>query len=69
MKNTERSFFVHFYFILSVIGAGQNSFSSIRSRMASLRVSTSTVPNILTMYDPTPIEIIQTKGTFMHIYE
>nr|XP_014100670.2 uncharacterized protein LOC106625375 [Bactrocera oleae] len=44
-----------------VIGAGQNSFSSIRSRMASLRVSTSTVPNILTMYDPTPIEIIQTK--------
>ncbi|XP_050324674.1 uncharacterized protein LOC126755975 [Bactrocera neohumeralis] len=51
-----------------VIGAGQNSFSSIRSRMASMRVSTSTMPNILTMYDPTPIEIIQTKDGTLSVY-
>ncbi|XP_011209109.2 uncharacterized protein LOC105230182 [Bactrocera dorsalis] len=51
-----------------VIGAGQNSFSSIRSRMASMRISTSTMPNILTMYDPTPIEIIQTKDGTLSVY-
>uniref|UniRef100_A0A0K8WKT6 Farnesoic acid O-methyl transferase domain-containing protein n=1 Tax=Bactrocera latifrons TaxID=174628 RepID=A0A0K8WKT6_BACLA len=51
-----------------VIGAGQNSFSSIRSRMASMRVSTSTMANILTMYDPTPIEIIQTKDGTLSVY-
>uniref|UniRef100_A0A0A1X6Z4 Neuronal acetylcholine receptor subunit alpha-6 n=1 Tax=Zeugodacus cucurbitae TaxID=28588 RepID=A0A0A1X6Z4_ZEUCU len=51
-----------------VIGAGQNSFSTIRSRMASMRVSTSTVPNILSIYDPTPIEIIQTKDGTLSVY-
>ncbi|XP_017479014.1 PREDICTED: neuronal acetylcholine receptor subunit beta-4 [Rhagoletis zephyria] len=51
-----------------VIGAGQNSFSAIRSRMGSQRVSTSTEAQILSIYDPTPIEIIQTKDGTLSVY-
>ncbi|XP_054739742.1 uncharacterized protein LOC129245551 [Anastrepha obliqua] len=51
-----------------VIGAGQNSFSTIRSSMGWQRVSTSTVPQILSNYDPTPIEIIQTKDGTLSVY-
>ncbi|CAD7012792.1 unnamed protein product [Ceratitis capitata] len=51
-----------------VIGAGKNSFSTIRIRMGSNRMSTSTEPGILAMYDPTPIEIIQTKDGTLSVY-
>lgn len=49
-----------------VIGAGRNSFSTIRTNMGRRRVATNQDANILSMLDPTPIEIIQTKGTCMH---
>ncbi|XP_067633482.1 neuronal acetylcholine receptor subunit beta-4 [Eurosta solidaginis] len=51
-----------------VIGAGQNSFSTIRMHMGSQRISTNQDPNILSFLDPTPIEIIQTKDGIISVY-
>lgn len=48
-----------------VIGAGRNTFSTIRTSMGRRRVATNQESNILSMLEPTPIEIIQTKGMFL----
>lgn len=46
----------------TVIGAGSNTFSAIRTGKGINRVSTNQDPHLLSVYDPTPIEIVQTKG-------
>ncbi|XP_073847024.1 neuronal acetylcholine receptor subunit NtR [Musca autumnalis] len=51
-----------------VIGAGRNTFSTIRTSMGRRRVATNQDPNILSMLDPTPIEIIQTKDANLLVY-
>ncbi|XP_037822468.1 neuronal acetylcholine receptor subunit beta-4 [Lucilia sericata] len=51
-----------------VIGAGRNQFSTIRTSMGRRRVATNQEPNILSMLDPTPIEIIQTKDASLLVY-
>lgn len=48
--------------IITVIGAGSNTFSGIRTGKGINRVSTNQDPHLLSVYDPTPIEIVQTKG-------
>lgn len=50
------------YTTIAVLGAGGNTFSAIRTAMGSKRVSTNQDPYLLSVYDPTPIEIVQTKG-------
>lgn len=47
---------------ITVIGAGGNTFSAIRTGKGVNRVSTNQDMNLLSVYDPTPIEIVQTKG-------
>ncbi|KAL9919377.1 neuronal acetylcholine receptor subunit NtR [Glossina fuscipes fuscipes] len=44
-----------------VIGAGRNKFSTIRTSIGRRRVATDMEANILSVFDPTPIEIVQTK--------
>ncbi|XP_005187051.2 uncharacterized protein LOC101893266 [Musca domestica] len=51
-----------------VIGAGRNSFSTIRLNMGRGRVATNQDPSILSMLDPTPIEVIQTKDANLLVY-
>ncbi|XP_061401757.1 neuronal acetylcholine receptor subunit beta-4 [Musca vetustissima] len=51
-----------------VIGAGRNTFSTIRITMGRGRVATNQDPYILSMLDPTPIEIIQTKAAELLVY-
>ncbi|ALC40474.1 maker5 [Drosophila busckii] len=51
-----------------VIGAGGNTFSAIRTSMGLRRVSTNQDPHLLSMYDPTPVEIIQTKEGDLYVY-
>ncbi|XP_065367779.1 acetylcholine receptor subunit beta-type acr-3 [Calliphora vicina] len=51
-----------------VIGAGRNTFSTIRTSMGRRRVATNQESNILSMLDPTPIEIIQTKDANLLVY-
>uniref|UniRef100_A0A1A9WIU0 Neurotransmitter-gated ion-channel ligand-binding domain-containing protein n=1 Tax=Glossina brevipalpis TaxID=37001 RepID=A0A1A9WIU0_9MUSC len=48
-----------------VIGAGRNKFSTIRTSIGRRRVATDMEANILSVFDPTPIEIVQTKGEEM----
>lgn len=45
-----------------VIGAGGNTFSAIRTAMGMRRVSTNQDRNLLSVYEPTPIEIVQTQS-------
>uniref|UniRef100_A0A1I8PJ48 Neurotransmitter-gated ion-channel ligand-binding domain-containing protein n=1 Tax=Stomoxys calcitrans TaxID=35570 RepID=A0A1I8PJ48_STOCA len=51
-----------------VIGAGRNTFSTIRTSMGRRRVATNQDANILSMLDYTPIEIIQTKDANLLVY-
>uniref|UniRef100_A0A1A9ZGK1 Neurotransmitter-gated ion-channel ligand-binding domain-containing protein n=1 Tax=Glossina pallidipes TaxID=7398 RepID=A0A1A9ZGK1_GLOPL len=48
-------------FNILVIGAGRNKFSTIRTSIGRRRVATDMEANILSVLDPTPIEIVQTK--------
>lgn len=52
-------------FNILVIGAGRNKFSTIRTSIGRRRVATDMEANILSVLDPTPIEIVQTKGEEM----
>ncbi|KAH8290831.1 hypothetical protein KR054_006303 [Drosophila jambulina] len=47
-----------------VIGAGGNTFSAIRTAMGVRRVSTNQDRNLLSLYEPTPIEIVQTQSEY-----
>uniref|UniRef100_A0A1A9V5D9 Neurotransmitter-gated ion-channel ligand-binding domain-containing protein n=1 Tax=Glossina austeni TaxID=7395 RepID=A0A1A9V5D9_GLOAU len=49
------------HFNILVIGAGRNKFSTIRTSIGRRRVATDMEANILSVLDPTPIEIVQTK--------
>ncbi|EDW61103.1 neuronal acetylcholine receptor subunit alpha-4 [Drosophila virilis] len=51
-----------------VIGAGGNTFSAIRTSMGLRRVSTNQDPQLLSVYEPTPIEIVQTKDGDLYVY-
>ncbi|XP_017077032.2 acetylcholine receptor subunit beta isoform X1 [Drosophila eugracilis] len=51
-----------------VIGAGGNTFSAIRTVMGMLRVATSQEPNLVSLYEPTPIEIVQTQNGELFVY-
>ncbi|XP_034109092.1 proton-gated ion channel subunit pbo-5 [Drosophila albomicans] len=51
-----------------VIGAGGNTFSAIRTSMGLRRVSTNQDPQLLSIYEPTPIEIVQTKDGDLFVY-
>ncbi|KAH8395369.1 hypothetical protein KR222_003019, partial [Zaprionus bogoriensis] len=51
-----------------VIGAGGNTFSTIRTTIGARRVSTNQDPYLLSVYDPTPIEIVQTKDGDLYVY-
>ncbi|XP_030372094.1 acetylcholine receptor subunit beta [Scaptodrosophila lebanonensis] len=51
-----------------VIGAGGNTFSAIRTSMGLRRVSTNQDQHLLSIYDPTPIEIIQTKDGNLQVF-
>ncbi|XP_034475939.1 neuronal acetylcholine receptor subunit beta-4 [Drosophila innubila] len=51
-----------------VIGAGGNTFSAIRTSMGLRRVSTNQDSNLLSIYEPTPIEIVQTKDGDLSVY-
>ncbi|KAH8299472.1 hypothetical protein KR044_001735, partial [Drosophila immigrans] len=51
-----------------VIGAGGNTFSAIRTNMGMRRVSTNQDPQLLSIYEPTPIEIVQTKDGDISVY-
>uniref|UniRef100_A0A6P4FMA8 Neuronal acetylcholine receptor subunit alpha-4-like n=1 Tax=Drosophila rhopaloa TaxID=1041015 RepID=A0A6P4FMA8_DRORH len=45
-----------------VIGAGGNKFSAIRTAMGMRRVATNSDSNLVSLYEPTPIEIVQTQN-------
>ncbi|KAH8283455.1 hypothetical protein KR018_002519, partial [Drosophila ironensis] len=51
-----------------VIGAGENTFSTIRTTMGARRVSTNQDHNLLSVYEPTPIEIVQTQNGDLLVY-
>ncbi|XP_020800363.1 neuronal acetylcholine receptor subunit alpha-3 [Drosophila serrata] len=51
-----------------VIGAGGNTFSAIRTAMGVRRVSTNQDRNLLSLYEPTPIEIVQTQNAELFVY-
>ncbi|XP_068146061.1 neuronal acetylcholine receptor subunit beta-3 [Drosophila tropicalis] len=51
-----------------VIGAGGNTFSAIRTMIGSHRVSTNQDHHLLSHYEPTPIEIVQTKDGDLSVY-
>ncbi|XP_023167360.2 ligand-gated ion channel 4 [Drosophila hydei] len=51
-----------------VIGAGGDTFSTIRTSMGMKRVSTNQDLELLSVYEPTPIEIIQTKDGDLYVY-
>ncbi|XP_043643566.1 acetylcholine receptor subunit beta [Drosophila teissieri] len=51
-----------------VIGAGGNTFSAIRNAMGMRRVATSQEPNLVSPYEPTPIEIVQTQNGELFVY-
>ncbi|XP_016967744.1 uncharacterized protein LOC108036246 [Drosophila biarmipes] len=51
-----------------VIGAGANTFSAIRTSMGLRRVATSQEPNLVSLYEPTPIEIVQTQNGELFVY-
>ncbi|KAM7342262.1 neuronal acetylcholine receptor subunit NtR [Cochliomyia hominivorax] len=51
-----------------VIGAGRNSFSTIRTSMGRRRAATNQEPNILSILEPTPIEVIQMKDANLLVY-
>ncbi|EDV55558.1 acetylcholine receptor subunit beta-type acr-3 [Drosophila erecta] len=51
-----------------VIGAGGNTFSAIRNAMGMRRVATSQEANLVSVYDPTPIEIVQTQNGELFVY-
>ncbi|KAH8320848.1 hypothetical protein KR067_011352, partial [Drosophila pandora] len=51
-----------------VIGAGGNTFSAIRTAMGMRRVSTNQDRNLLSVYEPTPIEIVQTQNAELFVY-
>ncbi|XP_039479747.1 neuronal acetylcholine receptor subunit beta-2 [Drosophila santomea] len=51
-----------------VIGAGGNTFSAIRNAMGLRRVATSQEPNLVSLYEPTPIEIVQTQNGELFVY-
>ena len=56
------------FFFSLVIGAGRNSFSTIRTSMGRRRVASNQEGNILSMLEPVPIEIIQMKGNILNFY-
>ncbi|XP_017096832.2 uncharacterized protein NtR [Drosophila bipectinata] len=51
-----------------VIGAGGNTFSAIRTAMGLRRVATNQDRNLLSVYEPTPIEIVQTQNAELFVY-
>ncbi|KAH8348505.1 hypothetical protein KR084_008050 [Drosophila pseudotakahashii] len=51
-----------------VIGAGGNTFSAIRTSMGMRRVATSQEANLVSLYEPTPIEIVQTQNGELFVY-
>ncbi|XP_001362061.3 neuronal acetylcholine receptor subunit alpha-10 [Drosophila pseudoobscura] len=51
-----------------VIGAGGNTFSAIRTAMGLRRVSTNQDRNLLSVFEPTPIEIVQTQDAELFVY-
>ncbi|KAL7735388.1 hypothetical protein ACLKA6_003238 [Drosophila palustris] len=51
-----------------VIGAGGNTFSAIRTSMGLRRVSTNQDSQLLSIYEPTPIEVVQTKDGDLSVY-
>eukprot|EP00099_Drosophila_melanogaster_P024032 NP_651958.2 NtR, isoform A [Drosophila melanogaster] len=51
-----------------VIGAGGNTFSAIRNAMGMRRVATNQEPNLVSLYDPTPIEIVQNQNGELFVY-
>ncbi|KAH8401944.1 hypothetical protein KR009_008797 [Drosophila setifemur] len=51
-----------------VIGAGGNTFSAIRTTMGMRRVATNQDRNLLSLYEPTPIEIVQTQDAELFVY-
>ncbi|XP_017123744.1 neuronal acetylcholine receptor subunit alpha-4 [Drosophila elegans] len=51
-----------------VIGAGGNTFSAIRTAMGLRRVATNHDRNLVSLYEPTPIEIVQTQNGELFVY-
>ncbi|XP_016991994.1 acetylcholine receptor subunit beta [Drosophila rhopaloa] len=51
-----------------VIGAGGNKFSAIRTAMGMRRVATNSDSNLVSLYEPTPIEIVQTQNGELFVY-
>ncbi|XP_017045094.1 neuronal acetylcholine receptor subunit alpha-6 [Drosophila ficusphila] len=51
-----------------VIGAGGNTFSAIRTAMGFRRVATNHDHNLVSLHEPTPIEIVQTQNGELFVY-